>query len=103
MQPFHPVDNATAAISASTTTASAEVKKRPDGAYQIRIHNAASALAFYRIGDSAVEAASSDVPLPAGAVEVVTVQNNDADPETHVAAILASGTGSVYVTTGAGL
>jgi hypothetical protein len=103
MEPFHPADDATATISATTTTARAAIKKRPAGAFQVRVHNAAAALCFYRIGDAAVSASAGDIPLPAGAVEVVTVDNPAADPETHVAAVLASGSGSIYVTTGVGL
>jgi len=103
MEPFHPVDDATTTLAAGTTSVRAAIKKRPTGEFQIRIHNAAAALCFYRIGDDAVTATSTDVPLPSGAIEVVTLDNPDADPETHIAAILASGTGSVYVTTGGGL
>jgi hypothetical protein len=103
MDPFHPVDDATTTIAASTASVRGAIKKRPTGEFQIRIHNAAAALAFYRIGDSTVVATNTDIPLPAGALEVVTVMDSDATPETHVAAILASGTGSIYITSGAGL
>lgn len=103
MEPFNPADNATVTISAGASSQSQAIKKRPTGKFQVRIHNAAATLCFYRFGDSTVTAANTDVPLPAGAVEVVTVENRDASAETHMAVILASGSGSVYVTTGAGL
>jgi hypothetical protein len=103
MQAFLPVDNATVTVSASTTTARGEIKKRPTGSYQLRLFNGLSDTVFYKLGDSTVEATSADVPLPAGAVEVITVKNSDNDPDTHVAVIAASGTGSVYASTGNGL
>lgn len=103
MRPFHPADDATTTISGSVSTARGEIKKRPSGAFQLRIFNGGTTLAFIRVGDVAVEAAATDLPLAGGASLIITVLNSDSDPDTHVAAILASSTGSIYVSTGRGI
>lgn len=101
--PFFPIDDATGSISGATSTASAAIKKQPSGKHQLRLYNAGSATVFYALGGSAVEAAVTDVPLPSGAIEVITVENADASPLTHVAAITASGTATLYLSTGRGI
>ena len=103
MTPFWPIDNATAKVSVSSTSARGAIKSVPTGKFQLRLHNALSEAVFYALGDSSVTAATTDVPLPAGAVEVITVQNSDKNPLTHVAFISASGTGSAYASTGYGI
>jgi len=50
-----------------------------------------------------VSAAVTDIPLPSGAIEVVTLTNTNGGAATHVAAIAASGTATLYLTTGQGL
>jgi hypothetical protein len=102
MQPFRFVPAATASVSVTTSTASAALKGAPSGSFQLRLHNTGTSTVFYNIGSSAVTAAVTDVPLPSGAVEVITIQNPGNSPETHVAAITASGTATLYATTGAG-
>lgn len=103
MKPFTPVDDATASISATTSSARAAIRLQPTGAHQARLYNAGSATVFWAAGDGAVTAAATDVPLPSGAIEVVTILNASASPATHVAAITASGTATLYITTGQGL
>lgn len=104
MPPFHPIDRATATISASTTSARAAIPKQPSGRHQVRIFNGTAEQAYYRICGVTDDATSADIPLPSGAIEVVTVQNADADSaKSHVAVILAASTGSVFVTTGHGI
>jgi hypothetical protein len=103
MQPFHPIDDATVTVSVTSSTARGAIKKAPSGKFALRLHNALSEAVFYALGDATVEATTSDVPLPSGAVEVVTVENADRNPITHVAFISASGTGSAYASTGYGL
>jgi hypothetical protein len=99
--PFMPGD--TRSISASTSSAATGSALAPakSGPVQVRIHNAAASLAFVRFGPSGVSAAATDLPVPAGAVEVVTVPALDV--ATFGAAILSSGTGTVYLTAGAGI
>jgi len=99
-----PVDDATVTVSVSaSSTPGVAIKSRPTGAFQLRLHNALAGVVFYRVGDSTVQATSADVPLPAGAVEVITVKNNDRRQDTHIAFVAASGTGSAYASTGVGL
>lgn len=103
MRSFSPTDDATASISVTTTTAASALKKAGDGAFQVRIFNAGPSTAFIAFGDSAVEAAVTDYPVPAGAIEVVTMQNPDKAQITHAAAITAASTATVYLTTGDGI
>ena len=100
---FHPIDRATTTISASTTSARGAIAKQPSGRHQLRLTNATGQTAFYRLCDSDDDATTADIPLPDGAVEVVTVENAEKLPITHVAVILAAGSGSFYVSTGRGL
>ncbi|TAJ70707.1 MAG: hypothetical protein EPO51_16595 [Phenylobacterium sp.] len=100
---FMPVDNATVTVSVSTSSQPGAIKSRPTGAFQLRLHNSLAGLVFYRVGDSGVQATAADVPLPAGAVEVITVKNSDSRPDTHIAFIAASGAGAVYASTGNGI
>jgi hypothetical protein len=102
MKPFNPLDDATASISANTTSVRAAIARQPMGAHQLRLHNAGASTVFWAAGDAAVSAAVTDIPLPAGAIEVVTVTNPGAQGATHIAAITASGTASLYLTTGQG-
>ena len=103
MKPFIPVDDATASISASTGSSNTAIKQQPTGSHQLRLHNAGATLLFWALGPSGVTAAVTDIPLPAGAIEVVTVANAGASPLTHIAAITQAGTATLYVTTGQGL
>lgn len=87
---------ATVNVAASTTSA----RQTLSGAGgSLRIHNAGTTLAFVATGDSTIEAAAaSSTPVPAGAVEIIGIPPG----HTHAAAILASGTGTVYFTRGEG-
>lgn len=101
---FMPVDNATVTVSVSaSSTPGVAIKGRPTGAFQLRLHNALAGVIFYRVGDASVQASTADVPLPAGAVEVITVKNSDSRQDTHIAFVSASGAGSAYASTGNGL
>jgi len=100
---FMPVDNATVMVGVSTSWMAGAIKGRPSGPFQLRLYNALASAVFYRVGDSSVQATSADVPLPPGAVEIITVRNADARPDTHIAFVAASGSGSVYASTGNGL
>jgi len=103
MKPFTPVDDGTASIAVTTSSASAAIKQQPTGAHQIRLFNAGSATVFWAAGSAGVSAAVTDIPLPSGAIEVVTLTNTNGGAATHVAAIAASGTATLYLTTGQGL
>jgi hypothetical protein len=98
--PFRPILAKTVNVSGSTT--SANVSLGLVGGCQVRVHNSAGAAAFVTFGNSAVTAsASTDMPVPAGGVELFTVPNSAGD-NLYAAAVLASGTGSVYFTPGVG-
>lgn len=104
MQPFHPIEAATANISATTSSGSVAIARRPtNGPFQLRIHNAGTTTVFVAKGDSTVTAATTDMPVPPGAVEVITIQSPANTQTTHVAAITASGSGTIYFTTGVGI
>jgi hypothetical protein len=92
-KPFEP--NANHSLSASTTSAEVTTLSASDNI--VRIYNATSAVAYVRWGTTAQTAVTTDLAIPSGAVEAFTKNN-----ATRIAAILASGTGSVYITTGNG-
>lgn len=104
MQPFHPIADSTVSISASTSSSRVALQKTPStGEFHLRIHNAGAATIFFNRGGSTIDATTSNMPIPAGAVEVITINNAQKEPVTHVAAITASGTATVYFTVGWGL
>lgn len=103
MKPFTPADDATSSIAATTSTNNAAIRQQPTGAHQLRLFNLGPSAVFWALGPAGVTAALTDIPLPVGAIEVITVPNASAAPLTHVAAITASGTASLYLTTGQGL
>lgn len=103
MKPFTPIDDATSSISAATSTSNTAIRQQPTGAHQLRLFNLGPSVVFWAIGPAGVTAALTDVPLPVGAIEVITVPNAGAAPLTHVAAITQSGTATLYLTTGQGL
>ena len=103
MQPFHPVVGSTVSISATTSSSATALSSVPVGRFHLRIFNAGSATVFITRGGSTVAATTSSYPVPSGAIEVITINNPDANPVTHVAAITASGTATVYFTVGWGI
>lgn len=101
--PFIP--GATATLAATATTGSVALGGQPrGGAFQVRVVNVGPNTAFIKRGGASVTAATTDFPVPAGVVEVLTFNNTDKDPVTHVAAICASSqTATLYFTTGEGI
>jgi dTDP-4-dehydrorhamnose 3,5-epimerase-like enzyme len=94
--------NNTANVSASTTTASvALVIPTPAPRNMVvRVYNAATTVAFVNCGaGSATAVATTSLPVAAGAASAVTVPEGT----THCAAILGTGTGTVYFTVGEGI
>lgn len=88
---FSPKDRATYTVSASTVTATTSV----NACNSLRIVNSTAVVAFIRFGTAT--ATSADVPMLGGTVEVF---NGGC---TRVDVLLASGTGSVYITEGEGV
>lgn len=87
---------ASADIAASSTSARAALPSATGR--QLRVHNQATVIARVKFGDVTVTAAAGDLSLPGPSTEVFTVP----DGATYVAVILASGTGTVNVTSGNG-
>lgn len=83
-------------VSLAVTTTTGRVATVGD-ASTIRIYNAGTATVFVKFGGSSVTAATTDMPIPAGVVETFRTGTL-----THVAAITASGTATLYVTSGEG-
>lgn len=93
-QPFRPAG--TASLAASTTSGTVALV---GGGSAVLIYNASGATAFIRLGAAAgMVAAVTDTPVPAGARMLM-----DGGPFVSVAAaVLQSGTGTVYFTLGDG-
>lgn len=89
---------ATQSITTSTTTANAAIGS--NGSNQVFIYNAGTTAAFVAFGaGSGTAATTAGTPVPPGAVVILT-KNPGQD---YVAAILASGTGTVYAQVGEGV
>jgi hypothetical protein len=87
----------TVAVAASTTNANGTLTPPAAGLFQVRVFNACSTTAFIKFGGTA---ATTDMPVPAGALEVLTVSAGT----TSVGVILATGSGcNVYFTHGRGI
>jgi len=87
----------TIAVSASTSNANGTLTPPSSGVFQVRVYNTCSTIAFIKFGGTA---ATTDMPVPPGVVEVLTV----AASVTSVGVILASGSGcTVYFTSGRGI
>jgi hypothetical protein len=111
LNPFHWLEGATVSLSATSTSGNVALPKMPTGRVQIRVHNKGPNTAFIAKGtDSTIAAtlpngaAPGAMPIPSGAVEVLTLNNTDKSPITHIAAICASTeTATLYFTVGAGI
>ncbi|HEY8003840.1 MAG TPA: hypothetical protein VIE16_06400 [Phenylobacterium sp.] len=105
--PFSWLEDATVKIAATTSGSDrARLLKMPTGSVQLEFFNAGAVPVFIRKGaDATVTASASnpDKPIAPGAMEVLTVVNTPSAPITHVAAVTASGTADLYVTTGTGI
>lgn len=107
VQSFQPTMGNT--VSRATTSVSSRVLLggQPGPAnqrFQVRIYNAGPDTAFIHFGDSSVTAAVTDVPIPSGAIEVMSFMVPDqVVTGAYMAAITASGTATVYFTTGVGI
>lgn len=97
MHPFTPTGS-TVSVAATATTGN--VSLGTTAGATVRVYNAGTAAAFINFGTSTVEAAAAtSVPVPVGAIEVFAIGPG----VTHMAAITASGTATVYATPGQGI
>jgi hypothetical protein len=90
------VNGADLNISATTTTASGAITM--PNATSVRVLNLASATAYIRSGSSGVTATVNDTPVVPNVPESFSLNTGD----THLAVILASGTGTVNFLFGVG-
>lgn len=95
---FSPL-GATKSISASSSTANVALDTSLAGRNKsVRVYNDLSEKVFIKFGTSGITAATTDMPIGAGATEVFEINSS----HTHVAAITASGSGTIYFTEGEG-
>jgi len=98
-----------ATVTLAATVASARVllggQPAPAGTkYQYRIVNPGTTLAYVRFGDKTVAATNADVPvLPGTAVIFTYTVPAGLTDGLYLAAILASGTATLSITTGVGI
>ena len=103
-KPFHWLENATVSIAATTSSANVKLLRPPTGSFQLRVFNSGTTPIAIRKGvDNTVAALVTDMPIAPGATEVLTLNNSETAPITHIAAIALSGAGTIYFTTGAGI
>lgn len=103
---FHPVFGQTKSLSATASSGNVRMADGlPQGTFQMRIYNAGTDLVFVRFGATSALAAATiaDHPVPSGAVEVITLNNDDRNQIQYAAAICASSTATVYFTPGHGI
>lgn len=88
-------------VSASTTSANTVVAQPAIGeaVTDFLVQNAASSTAFLAWGTTAQTATSAGFPVLAGSIMTISAGTV---PITNIAVILESGTGNVYISTGAG-
>lgn len=101
MRPFKPNHAGTVSLAATTTSSNVALLGVGAGSeYQLRIFNAGPATAFIARGDAnTVTATTGGYPVPPGAIEVITCPASIA----YVAAICASGSATLYLSTGEGV
>lgn len=92
---FAPNGQNTAQLVASTTTARVAIDKNSAA---VRVVNAGPNIAFLNFGDSTVTADNAKMPLPVGNTELFTKAL-----ATHVAAIVETGSATLYITSGEGI
>lgn len=95
MQPFR-AGSGTVNIAAGTTSGRVQITSST-GLGEYRVYNSGASTVFIKEGDGTVTATTSDLPIPAGAVEVLSFGS------TYIAAITATGTCTIYFTPGDGI
>lgn len=99
MRPFSTFGLPTVNVAATTTTGNVAINKPEGASCQVEIYNSGSVPVFVKKGDSTVAATTAGRPVAPGA----TILDSIGAGVTHFAAITASGTATVYFTTGEGL
>ena len=99
MEAFAPAKD----FSLSATSSSSRVNIEALGRVQVRMWNSGAVPVFFKAGTSTVTATTSSTPLPPGSVECFTFYRNSDDSQIYIAGITASGSATVYITTGDGM
>lgn len=95
MNPFTPGGTVTLAVDTNTD----RVALSATGGMQARvIIVAGGSITFIKFGSATVEAAVTDTPVLPGTVEIFTIPPGT----THIAAIVAASTSTIYITRGDG-
>ena len=90
---------ATYSLSVSNSTASVQVNLNATAQQQVRVVSiATNPTVFIKFGGASVTAATSDMPILPGTVEVFTI----GVAATYIAAITSSASGTLYITAGYG-
>lgn len=97
-QSFAPLDGSTVSISVSSSSQRVAIAKSGP----VRMMNNGTATVWVRCGDNTVVASTSDIPVPAGAIEVLSFNRPRVD-DLNCAAIAAGSTGIIYFTPGIGI
>lgn len=95
VSPFSPAG--TVSLAVTSTTGSTALSGAGNS---IELQNTGLTICFVKVGSSAVTAATTDYPIPPGQSKVIA---RDPANQTYVAAITASGTTTLYATTGEGV
>lgn len=95
MKTFAPNGSDTATMVATTASASVSIDAHSNS---VRVVNTGAAMAFLRFGATSATATTADMPIASGATETFTKGSAD-----KVAAITASGTATLYFTSGEGM
>lgn len=89
----------------SATSSAARTNLEAQGRVQVRLYNAGTVIVFFRTGSNVntLTAVTTDTPLPPGAVEVFTFPQTGDGTSLYISYITASGSATVYATTGDGM
>lgn len=84
-------------IAATTSSGTVTLTTTPLNRKDVIVYNSGATIAFIKFGGSGVTAATTDTPIAPGLQRAFHVAD-----ATHAAAIMGSGTATVYFTTGFG-
>ena len=101
MTPFAPGTTVSLAVTSASSRVALTGAEAGVQAKTVRIHNAGPFTAFIKFGDSTITAATTDMPIPAGAIENFNLPNSASN--WYVAGITANGTATLYATVGTGV
>lgn len=100
---FAPQATTTQALTTSASTAKLLAGQPKSGAFQVRVYNDGTTLAYIAFGTSSVAAAVTDIPIPPGIPCGFTISNPAKGGAVYFSGIMASSTATMTVTTGDGI